>query len=150
MEKKTNKQKKKNRKPYQKLITKQNLQDASDFALNDLETVDYSNDTRLDDVDDLEIIDYKNDTSITDLVPIEKLETIKEEDDDKEDGLQVIKTVNYVNISNDDDDDDDIKFTKTTPLHPTERVKCLSENYLIRNHTDKNIFLKILPQKKLI
>ena len=60
-----------NRKPYKKLITKQNLQDAHDFAFNGLETVDYNNDTRLD-FDDLETVDYKNDTSITDLVPIKK------------------------------------------------------------------------------
>ena len=40
------------------------------------------------------------------MVPIKKLETIKEEDDE-EDGLQLIKTVNYAAIS---DDDDDVKF----------------------------------------
>ena len=62
-------QKKKHRKPYKKLITKQNLQDALDFAFNDLETVDYNNDTRRDNIDDLETVDYNNDTSITDLVP---------------------------------------------------------------------------------
>ena len=43
--------------------------------------MDYNNDTRLDDVDDLETVDYNNDTLIADLVPIKKLETIKEEDD---------------------------------------------------------------------
>ena len=68
---------KKNRKPYKKPITKQNLQDTHDFAFDDLETVDYNNDTRLDDLDNLETVDYNNDTSITDLVPIKKLETIK-------------------------------------------------------------------------
>ena len=48
------KQKKnKNRKPYKKPITKQNIQDALDFAFNDLETANYNNDTRLDDLDDL-------------------------------------------------------------------------------------------------
>ena len=76
-----------------KPITKQNLQDALDFAFNYLETVDYNNDTRRDNIDDLETVDYNNDTSITDLVPIKKLETIKEEGDE-EDGLQITKTVN--------------------------------------------------------
>ena len=45
--------KNKNRKPYKKLITKQNIQDSLDFAFNDLETVNYNNDTRLDDLDNL-------------------------------------------------------------------------------------------------
>ena len=85
--------KNKNRKPYKKPITKQNLQDALDFAFNYLETIDYNKDTRPDNLDDLETVDYNNDTSITDLVPIKKLETIKEEDDE-EDGLQITKTVN--------------------------------------------------------
>ena len=35
-------EKNKNRKPYKKPITKQNLQDAHDFAFNDLETIDYN------------------------------------------------------------------------------------------------------------
>ena len=52
-----------------------------------------------------------------------------------------------MNIS---DDDDDVKFIKKTPLSPRERLKRLSENYLIRNQTDKKNFLQILPQKKLI
>ena len=77
-------EKNKNRKPYKKPITKQNLQHDIDFAFNDLETVDYNNDTRFDDLDDLETVDYSNDTSITDLVPIKKLETIRDEDDDDE------------------------------------------------------------------
>ena len=34
-----------NRKPYKKPITKQNLQDALDFAVNDLEAVDYNSTT---------------------------------------------------------------------------------------------------------
>ena len=34
--------------------------------------------------------------------------------DDQEDGLQIIKTVNYATIS---DDDDDVKFIKKTPSH---------------------------------
>ena len=45
--------KNKNRKPYKKPITKQNIQDSLDFAFNDLETVNYNNDTRLDDLDNL-------------------------------------------------------------------------------------------------
>ena len=45
------------------------------------------------------------------------------------------------------DDDDDVKFILKTPLHPTERLKRLSKNYLIMNQTD---FPQILPQKKLI
>ena len=64
--------KNKNRKPYKKPITKQNLQDALDFVFNDLETVDYSNDTRPDDLDNLETVDFNNDTSITELIPIKK------------------------------------------------------------------------------
>ena len=69
--------KKKNRKPYKKPITKQNLQDALGFAFDELETVDYNNGTRLDDLNNLDTVDYNNDTSITDLVTIKKLETIK-------------------------------------------------------------------------
>ena len=37
--------------------------------------------------------------------------------DDEEDGLQIIKTVNYATISDDDDDDDDVKLIKKTPSH---------------------------------
>ena len=55
------------------------------------------------------------------MVPIKKLETIKEEDDE-EDGLQLIKTVNYAAIS---DDDDDVKFILKSPTHPRERLKRL-------------------------
>ena len=105
-------EKNENRKPYKKPITKQNLQDAHDFAFNDFETIDYNNNTRLADLYDLETVDYNNDTSITDLVPLKKLEKIKEEEDDEEDGLQVIKTVNYITISN---DNDDVKFFKKLP-----------------------------------
>ena len=47
--------------------------------------------------------------------------------------------------------DDDVKFIKKSPLHPREKLKCLSKNYSIRNQTDKKKFFpKILPQKKLI
>ena len=58
--------KNKNRKPHKKPITKQNWQEAFDFAFNDLETVDYNNDTRLDNFGDLETVDYNNDTSVRD------------------------------------------------------------------------------------
>ena len=98
----------------------------------------------------IETVDYNNDTLITDLVPIKKLETIKEEDDE-EDGLQIIKTINYATISDDDDDDDDdddVKFIKKTHLHPQQRLKRLSENNLIKNETDKKIvFLKCYIKK---
>ena len=76
---------------------------------------------------------------------MKKLETIKEEDDE-EDGLQIIKAVNYVTISDDDDDDDDVKFIKKLPCILDKDL-----NSLIRNQTDKKInFPQILPQKKLI
>ena len=39
---------KKKQKTIKNTITKQNLQDPLDFAFNDLETIDYNNDTRLD------------------------------------------------------------------------------------------------------
>ena len=51
-----NGKKKKIRKPYKKPITKQNLQDALDFAFNDGETVDYNNDTRIDVLDTLKLL----------------------------------------------------------------------------------------------
>ena len=54
--------KNKNRKPYKKPITKQNIQDSLDFAFNDLETVNYNNDTRLDDLDNLYTVGYNHDT----------------------------------------------------------------------------------------
>ena len=53
-----------------------------------------------------------------------------------------------MNIS--DDDDDDVKFILKTSLHPRERLKRLSKNYLIRNQTDEKTFPPILPQKMLI
>ena len=140
MEKKNN-----NRKPSKKPITKQNLQDARDFVFTNLETVDYNNDTRLDDLDDLETVYYNNDTSITDIAPIKNLETIKEEDDE-EDGLQIIKTVNYATIG---DDDDDVKFIKKAPSHPRENLKRLSKNNFIRNQTDKKkLFSLNITSKK--
>ena len=77
-------EKNKNRKPYKKLITKEKLQDALSYAANDVETVDYNNDTLL---DLLETVDYNNDPSITDLVPIKKLETIKKENDEENGSL---------------------------------------------------------------
>ena len=48
------------------------------------------------------------------------------------------------------DGDDDAKFILKTLLHPRERLKRLSKNYLIRNQIDKKKFPQILPQKKLI
>ena len=110
----------KKQKQQKTIKKKKNLQDALDFVFTNLETVDYNNDTRLDDLDDLETVYYNNDTSITDVAPIKNLETIKEEDDE-EDGLQIIKTVNYATIS---DDDDDVKFIKKAPSHPRENLKC--------------------------
>ena len=88
---------------------------------------------------------------------MKKLETIKEEDDE-EDGLQIIKAVNYVTISDDDaddddddDDDDDVKFIKKLPCILDKDFTRFSKNSLIRNQTDKKInFPQILPQKKLI
>ena len=137
------KKKKKKRKENHTKI----LQDTLDFVFNDLETVDYDNDTKLDDIEDLETVVY-NDISITDLIPIKKLETIKEEYDE-EHRLQIIKTVNYAAMSN--GDADDVKFIQKTPLHHRQKLKCLSKNNLIRNQTDKkNNFPQILPQKKLI
>ena len=60
---------------------------------------------------------------------MKKLETIKEETGE-EDGLKIIKAVNYATVS---DDNDDVKFIKKTPLHPREGLKRLSKNNLIRN-----------------
>ena len=120
----------KKRKPYKKPITKQNPQDALNSAVSYLQTVDYN-----------------NDTSITDLVPTKKLETTDEENDE-EDGLQVIKTVNSINITN--DDNDEVNFIKKTPLNPRDRLKRLSKNQLIRNQTDQKKYAQILPQKKLV
>ena len=79
---------------------------------------------------------------------MKKLETIKEEDDE-EDGRQIIKAVDYVTIS--DDDDDDVKFIKKLPCILDKDFTRFSKNSLIRNQTDKKInFPQILPQKKLI
>ena len=74
----------KNRKSYRKSITKENLQDALDVALADIQTVNYNDDTSL---DDLETVDYNNDTSVTDLVLVRKVKTIKE---DENDNIEVI------------------------------------------------------------
>ena len=76
--------KQKNRKSYRKSITKENLQDALDVALADIQTVNYNDDTSL---DDLETVDYNNDTSVTDLVLVRKVKTIKE---DENDNIEVI------------------------------------------------------------
>ena len=117
----------KKRKSYKKPIPKQNLQDALNSAVSYLQTVDYN-----------------NDTSKTDLVPIKKLETTDEENDE-EDGLQVIKTVNSINRTN--DDNDEVNFIKKTPLNPRDRLKRLSKNQLIRNQTIKKITLKYYHKK---
>ena len=69
--------KQKNRKPYRKLRKKENLRDALDVALADIQTVNYNDNTSL---DDLETVNYNNDTSVIDLVPIRKLKTIKEDE----------------------------------------------------------------------
>ena len=115
--------KQKNRKAYRKLITKENLQDALDVSLADIQTVNYNDDTSL---DDLETVDYDNDTSVTDLVPVWKLKTIKE---DENGNIDVIKTVHRVVISN-DDDDNDVEFLKQAPLHPRDRLKRSEKKYL--------------------
>lgn len=76
----------KNRKPYRKPITKAKLEDALDFALTDLRTVDYNNNTSM---DDLETVDYNNNTSVRDLVPV------KYEIKDEEDRPETIETRNH-------------------------------------------------------
>ena len=73
---KTNEKIKPQKKPQ---ITKREVEEALKLAVSDIQTVDYNNDTSL---DDLETVDYNNDTSITNLVPIKKLETIDEENDE--------------------------------------------------------------------
>ena len=75
-------------------------------------------------MDDLEIVDYHNDTSVTDLVPVRKLETIKE---DENDYIEVIKTAQRVVISN---DNDNVEFLKQIPLHPRDRLKRSEKKYL--------------------
>ena len=86
-------------------------------------------------MDEVETVDYNNDTSVTDLVPVQKLKTIKE---DENFDIEVIKTVQRVAVS-DDDDDDDVEFSKQRPLHPRDRLKRSEKKYL-----------EILPKKELI
>ena len=124
--------KQKNRKPYRKLITEENLQDALDVSLANIQTVNYNDDTSL---DDLETVGYNNDTSVTNLVPVQKLKTIKE---DENNDIEVIKMVQRVVIGN-DDDDNDAEFLKQRPLHPRHRLKRSEKKYL-----------QILTRKKLI
>ena len=81
-----NENKNKNRKPYRKPITKAKLEDALDFALTDLRTVDYNNNTSM---DDLETVDYNNNTSVRDLVPV------KYEIKDEENTLETLETRNH-------------------------------------------------------
>ena len=87
------------------IIKNENLQDALDVALADIQTVNYNDNTSL---DDLETVNYENSTSVTDLVLVGKLKTIKE---DENDDIEVIKMVQRVVIS-DDNDDDDVEFSK--------------------------------------
>ena len=122
--------KQKNRKPYRKLRKKENLRDALDVALTDIQTVNYNDNTSLDDV---ETVDYNNDTSVTDLVPVQKLKTIKE---DENFDIKVIETVQRVAVC--DDDDDDVEFSKRRPLHPRDRLKRSEKKYL-----------QILPKKRI-
>ena len=67
-------------------------------------------------MDDLQTVDHSNDTSVTDPVPEQKLKTIKE---DENDDIEVIKILQRVVISN-DDDDDDVELLKQMPLHPRD------------------------------
>ena len=99
------------------------MQDALDVALADIQTVNYNDNTSLDDV---ETVDYNNDTSVTDLVPVQKLKTIKE---DENFDIKVIETVQRVAVC-DDDDDDDVEFSKRRPLHPRDRLKRSEKKYL--------------------
>ena len=84
-------------------------------------------------MDDLETVDYNNDTLVTDLVPVRKLKTIKE---DENEDIEVINMVQRIVISDDDDDDDDddyddeVEFLKQTPLHPRDRLKPSGKKYL--------------------
>ena len=75
-------------------------------------------------MDDIETVDYNN-------VPVRKLKTIKE---DENDDIEVIKTVQRVVISDDDDDDDEDddndEFFKQTLLHPRDRLKRSEKKYL--------------------
>ena len=89
-------------------------------------------------MDDLETVDYNNDTSVTDVVLVRNLKTIKENDNDD---IEVIKTVQRVFVSddNDDDNDDDVEFSKQMLLHTMDRLKPSEKKYL-----------QILPKKKLI
>ena len=77
-------------------------------------------------MDDLETADSSNDTSVTDLVPVQKLKTIKE---DENFDIKVIETVQRVAVC-DDDDDDDVEFSKRRPLHPRDRLKRSEKKYL--------------------
>ena len=52
-------------------------------------------------MDDLETVEYNNDTSVTDPVPVRKLKTIKE---DENDDIEVTKMVQRAVISSDDGD----------------------------------------------
>ena len=104
--------------------TSKKKQDAFDVALADTQTFNYNDDLSL---GDLETADSSNDTSVTDLVPVQKLKTIKE---DENDDIEVMKMVQKVVISNDGDDDGDNEFLKQMPLHPRDKLKCSEKKYL--------------------
>ena len=50
-------------------------------------------------------------------------------------------------VININDGDDEVKFMKKTSLHPRDKRKRLSKNYLIKNQTDKTNYPQILPKK---
>ena len=104
--------------------TSKKKQDAFDVALADTQTFNYNDDLSL---GDLETADSSNDTSVTDLVPVQKLKTIKE---DENDDIEVMKMLQKVVISNDGDDDGDNEFLKQMPLHPRDKLKCSEKKYL--------------------
>ena len=90
-------------------------------------------------MDDLETVRCHNDTSVTDLVPVRKLKTIKEDENDDTEFIQTAKRVvisDYNDDDDDDDDDGDVEFLKQAPLHPRDRLKCPEKKHL-----------KILPKK---
>ena len=76
----------------------------------------------------LQTLQNLTDTSVTDLVLVQKLKTIKE---DENDDIEVIKMVQKFVISNNGDNGDgDDEFLKQTPLHPRNKLKCPEKKYL--------------------
>ena len=89
-----------------------------------METVDYNNDTF---IDDLETVDYNNDTTVAHLFE-PKLETI-EEDDENKNLFEDVKFVNTVyNISNDENKHDEKKLEQKKQ----KRFNLLKKYLLIR------------------